>query len=129
MNEELQNKAVEIITAIQDSIGKAGEFAMVQLPDIAQQYVIYGRVKSVIVLLAFATLSFALLTLARWAYKFPWYGDAYGKERRAESNYTVLVFSTGIGALCGLFAFLSFDLLVWFAPKVWLLKELSTLFK
>lgn len=44
MNGQLQAKMVEILTTIQRGTETAGTFAMEQLPDIAQQYVLYGRV-------------------------------------------------------------------------------------
>jgi hypothetical protein len=43
MKEELQGKLVEILTSIQTATGKASDFAMSQLPDVAQSYVGYGR--------------------------------------------------------------------------------------
>lgn len=43
MKDALQLKMVEILTAIQSAVGKSADFALEQLPDIAQQYVLYGR--------------------------------------------------------------------------------------
>lgn len=39
MKEELQGKLVEILASIQSGVGQAKDFALVQLPDIAQSYV------------------------------------------------------------------------------------------
>jgi hypothetical protein len=129
MKEELQTKLVEILGSIQTAAGKAGDFAMTQLPDIAQQYVTYGRIFVFIDLLVVATVVAALLYLMRWAYKNPWKGDL--DEPRGPSNILVQVLS-GAGAfifVCLFMSALRGAVLVWFAPKVWLLKEIATLIK
>lgn len=38
----LQDKLVEIITQLQSAVKTGADFAIEQLPDIAQQYVVYG---------------------------------------------------------------------------------------
>src|SRR5215212_5947911 len=43
MKPELQDKLVEIITSIQSAAGAAKDFTVAQLPDVAQSYIIYGR--------------------------------------------------------------------------------------
>ena len=43
MKEELQGKLVDILTSIQTAAGKASDFAMDELPGIAQEYVAFGR--------------------------------------------------------------------------------------
>ena len=63
MKDALQLKMVEILTAIQSAVGKSADFALEQLPDIAQQYVLYGRVWSTIAVL----VSLAFLVTAVWA--------------------------------------------------------------
>ena len=61
MKEELNGKLVEILTSIQTAAGKASDFALEQLPDIAQSYVMYGRAVSVAHLLIFLLIG-GLLT-------------------------------------------------------------------
>lgn len=65
MKEELQSKLVEILGSIQTAAGKAGDFAMTQLPDIAQSYVVYGRISSfvLLVLCAMAAAAFSYIAL------------------------------------------------------------------
>ena len=43
MNEQLQAKLVEILSGIQAAVKAAGDFALEQLPDIAYQYIAFGR--------------------------------------------------------------------------------------
>jgi hypothetical protein len=132
MKEELQGKLVEILTSIQTAAGKAGEFALEQLPDIAQSYVVYGRVTTVVTTTCLLALAVALVGLARWAYKNPWNTSSYSWDegkKRSESNYQMMFIPGAVGALCAILAISSFNWLVWFAPKVWLLKEIATLLK
>ena len=132
MKEELQLKLVEVVTSIQAAAGKAGEFALTQLPQIAQEYVIYGRVKTAVLTLLLLLLGGILLCAAVWAYKKPWNSSPYSIDReklRSESNYVVIGFGTAFGTLFTVIAILSFDYLVWFAPKVWLIKELANLIR
>ena len=128
MKEELQLKLVEVIDAIQATASKAGEFALTQLPQIAQEYVIYGRVKSVVVLFVLTALGGICLGFAYWAYKLAW-KDYDSDTGRGDSNIFIIAAATLIGLLSFVRAVLGFDYLVWFAPKVWLIKELANLVK
>ena len=132
MNEQLQAKLVEILSGIQSATKAAGDFALGQLPDIAQSYVMYGRVRTVAISAVLLLLGAALLGLSRWAYKHPWNTSNYSFEKdqkRSESNYLAMVFPGIFGAAFTMLGLLTFDFLVWFAPKVWLLKELASLVK
>ena len=140
MKEELQGKLVEILTSIHTAAGKASDFAMEQLPDVAQSYVMYGRVSS----LAFALAGLAFVGLGCWlvciivqAYK------KYNEERsKRESIYGGPGEPFGVAMSCGLGSLGAFivgaalflsnaqaAMLVWFAPKVWLLKEIASFLK
>lgn len=119
MKEELQGKLVEILTSIQTATGKAADFAVEQLPDIAQSYITYGRVSWTfwsIVLVAIVGL------LARSLYR--------NRSDVADGEpWTVLAIANV--AIFGFIAIASVEnaLLAWLAPKVWLLKELAQLVK
>jgi hypothetical protein len=124
MKEELQGKLVEILTSIQTAAGKASDFALEQLPDIAQSYVAYGRVWSVAALCCWLSVLVVSVLAIRWAYRHPRAGDD-----RAP-------FAAGLGGgimsfvgVIGLMTTAKGAALVWFAPKVWLLKEIATLIK
>ena len=130
MNEQLQAKLVEILASIQAATKTAGDFAMEQLPDIAMQYVMYGRVKTAAVTAFLLLVSAAFFATFRWAYANPWNASTYGFEKnakRSDSNYLVMVVACVLGNLFAIIGVLSFDWMVWLAPKVWLLKELAGL--
>ncbi len=103
---------------------------MEQLPDIAVQYVLYGRVKTAAVTVFMLLLSVAMFALSRWAYANPWNTSGYSWDKgtkRSESNYVVMVITSMFGGLFAIIGILNFDWLVWLAPKVWILKELASL--
>lgn len=132
MKDELQLKLVEILTAIQDTAGKAGDFAMEQLPDIAQSYVAYGRAITVYKTVVLLLVAVCLGLVSRWAYLNPWNTSTYSFERenkRSDSNYLVMFVPGVVGAVLAFVGLVSFNWLVWFAPKVWLLKEIAGLLK
>ena len=128
MNEELQSKLVEIIGSIQAGVSKAGDFAAEQLPDIATQYIVYGRITSVISVLA----GVALLGSVGVAIN-------YIKKEVKKDSYEMCegccVGSGAYAAVAGvigsmtLFCSVPQAIMVWFAPKVWLLKELASLIR
>lgn len=117
MNEQLQGKLVEILSAIQSAAGQAGDFAMEQLPDIAAQYVAYGRVVHVVgIVLALGGL-FGCFKLFKWLIA----------TDQGEFAPMVLFIATPVAIV--LVGNIGPALMVWFAPKVWLLKELAALVK
>lgn len=132
MEKELQSKLVEILSAIQAATGKAADFTMAQLPDIAQQYVIWGRaihtsgfIVSFLALLAslFVAMRFGFLDRAAVVREGYDKGDWLPSRMLAcaAGCFGCLVFALALAANFGQFA------MVWFAPKVWLLKELAQL--
>lgn len=130
MKEELQGKLIEVISAVQSAAGKAGEFAMEQLPDIAQSYIIYGRAITVAFSGMVLVIAVVMYAAALWAFRNPWNNNQYSwdkNNKRSESNQLVIFLGAAVGSLALMIAFISFDYLVWFAPKVWLLKELGKL--
>lgn len=128
MKEELQSKLVEILSSIQAAAGKAGDFAMAQLPDIAQSYVVYGRVRTLVESGLMLLVGITLLSFALWAYLKPWNSSTYSCDagnKRSDSNIASMIFSGGGGFIFSVAAFAAFDWLVWLAPKVWLLQQLA----
>ena len=119
MQEELQSKLVEILTSIQAATGKAADFAMDQLPDIAQSYVVYGRVSATFwAALAFASLA-AIFCKRKALDDALNNGDFWPVPTIFGAAVAGLIFITSLQS-----AFLA-----WLAPKVWLLKELAQLVK
>lgn len=128
MKEELQGKLVEILTSIQTVAGKAGDFALEQLPDIAQSYVAFGRAwESLMVALMVAVL----VCIYRGTAKV--YQQCKANPRAYDEMPAPLAWF--FGALASiipaviLLVHMKPALMVWFAPKVWLLKEIATLLK
>jgi hypothetical protein len=122
MNEQLQGKLVEILSVIQTATKAAGDFAMEQLPDIAQSYVMYGRISSVVLML----LGMCLLYLSFRLFRAGIESDSYS---------VIEIFGPIGGSLSavagGLLTVINAQqaILVWVAPKVWLLKELAGILK
>jgi hypothetical protein len=126
MKEELQGKLVEILTSIQTAAGKASDFALAELPDIAQSYVSYGR--------AWASLDAVLWLLVIPAF-FWFIGRRVDRMfRQNDASYPAGLFLGVGGVVSGITLMVGLGglqklMLVWFAPKVWLLKEIATLLK
>jgi hypothetical protein len=130
VNEQLQAKMIEILTGIQNATRAAGDFALEQLPEIAQSYVLYGRVQTLIDL-AFAlavAVAGGLLLRAVVAHV-----NKAGGFINSEPAFVIFGSMSGVAlALFGCvsaFRAASSSALVWLAPKVWLIKELAGLMK
>lgn len=124
MKEELQNKAVEILTSIQTTVSEAKDFTLTQLPDIANQYITYGIVSNVTYSVISLTLIAVCCWLACWCLR----------EMRIRDSELLVGGMMGI-ITAGLFFLYNFivgleeTIMVIFAPKVWLVLELSKLIK
>lgn len=132
MKDELQLKLVEILTSIQTAAGKASDFALEQLPDIAQSYVAYGRAVSTATSILFLLIAIGCFRIAWHAYKNPWNNSKWSWDKnlkRSDSNILVIGFGMFLGSMSLIISTQTFGWLVWFAPKVWLLKELASLIK
>jgi hypothetical protein len=114
---------VEILTQIQSTVGQAKDFTLQQLPDIAQSYIYYGMVSSVVwflIGLGLCYLSYVFYKKTKGP-KEDWYDDKI-------AEWVVSALSGFFGASIT-FVALENLLLVWFAPKVWLLKEIASFLK
>lgn len=126
MEKELQSKLVEILSSVQSATKAAGDFALEQLPDIAQSYVLYGRVFSLVTIVICLLVLLALV----WVFRVTL------KATRAGTVDDVVWVPGGIvGAIVSvvtvviLLESLQSAILVWVAPKVWLIRELASLIK
>lgn len=127
MKEELQNKLVEILASMQSTVGQAKDFTLSQLPDIAQSYLLFGRVTESLQIAA----SLALLCVAAWAgYKCFVWGKEGSEDADGWEAFVIVIggFSGGIGGISFMLNISEF-LLVWLAPKVWLIQEIAKLVK
>lgn len=141
MQEQLLGQASNILTALSNSVEKAtdftvnaatkaGEIAAQQIPDIALQYVAYGRASATVIEL-FGVITMAvglwLIIFVACLNKFKMadrYGWADGRIAAVFSG--VLLTIIGLTSTLGN---LSEFLMVWIAPKVWLMREIVHLVK
>lgn len=127
MNDRLQQQLAEVLSAIHRATSTGADFALAQLPDIAQQYIAYGRIE--------ATLMFIISLTATALCAYATLRHGYLSDKVDEfampsvSRVLSIIFGSVLFAL--LFMWLIFSLssllLVWLAPKVWLLKAIATL--
>lgn len=130
MNNELQSQLASILASIQSAASASADFAMEQLPEIAQQYVAYARATSTGLGLFLLALAIVVFIYARYAYKHPWNTSVWEQERgrlRSDSNEFVTYVGPLIGVALVALALWSVNWMAWFAPKAWLLKELARL--
>ena len=118
MNEKLQHQLVEVLANIQASVARASDFTVQQLPDVAQQYVMYGRLSETL-----ATVGWlGILVVGCVVF--------YRTAREKNAFYGPLV-----GGLAAFFGVLGVGananhlIMVWVAPKIYLLHGLATLLK
>jgi hypothetical protein len=128
MKEELQTKLVEILTSVQTAVGRASDFAVAELPDIAQSYVVYGRVMALVVLCFGLGLLVVAVLLGRMGYR----ESRKPYAERQEGLEILGLVGSALPGVIGTFVLMfntSNAVLVWFAPKVWLLKEIAGMLK
>lgn len=138
MKEELQGKLLEILTAIQTNTGKAidtgtelagkaGDFAMEQLPDIAQSYVAFARAWETFGALLWWGVTLALLyaVLMKAILNTKWMdGNLWPIERFL---ICLIGIPVTLATLVTALQYTKDAMFVWFAPKVWLIQELAKL--
>ena len=113
MKSELQDKLVEVLTSIQAAASKANDFAVEQLPDIAQSYIMYGQITCTLASALFLVLTVTCVALAVHMF------------RNDNEEYLPGPILFGLASLLGLAFALPSTVMVWVAPKVWLLKEIA----
>ena len=122
MKSELEPKLVEVIGQLQGAVMKASDFAVQQLPDVVQSYILYGRISSLLTLM----FEIAILYGCWRLYKLPTKESYYGGD---EAALLKTMFSGTVGGIALFFTLFSIQetVLVWAAPKIWLIKELGKL--
>ena len=133
LSTEILKRADSLVKYLADTLEKSGNFVLEQAPDIIQQYVLYGRISTTISVLASLLFIFASWYLIyRVGIKDSW---KLGTERCGDWAIGRSA-ATAVGAIImlplSILAFLSYIhdmILVWAAPKVWLIQELAKLVK
>ena len=113
----LDTKLAALVDTIISATKAAGDFAMEQLPDLAMQMVMYGRALSTSLLI----VSIALLWFCWWC----------GKES-TKYDREMLVVPCMCSSIAGVVLFLCSlhdFVLSWFAPKIYIIKEVASLLK
>lgn len=129
MKDELQTKLTEILTTIQANVSKGTDFALEQLPDIAQQYLFYGKVWEIIAVLAMLAINVPIiLATLKFGYLSK-RGNEFGDW--SEGRVAVVIIGTVASLFSASIFLMALHELVFiqFAPKVWLIKEVTELLK
>ena len=79
MKNELEPKLVEVIGQLQGAVMKASDFAIQQLPDVVQSYILYGRISSLLTLMVELVILYGCWRL----YKLPTKESYYGGDEAA----------------------------------------------
>ena len=120
----LQQALLSRADAIMDSVGKtvdkASQFAADQVPDIAMQYVAYGRASTTVHLVIGVAL--LILSLLMW---FRWLPRSNSDECKAGLFFGGIIIS--IMGFAVTVVNLNTFIMVWFAPKIYLINEIARL--
>jgi hypothetical protein len=128
MQEQLLQRADAIFSSISNTVAKATDFAGEQIPDIALQYVMFGRMYSTALVLGSIVFIIGYMI---FLYK-------NRKSLNEDDGHTLpplLIITTVFGLagsmIASLVALMSFKefVLVWAAPKIWLITEIVKLVK
>ena len=129
MNSELQNQLAAIIAKLTTAVQTAADFTIAQLPDVVYQYLLYGRVYETLLFLVWLVLFSASLTGLLKFGVFSKATDRFGEWSEVRICWTIIGGVTSPFLLVLLIFAAKSLILVWLAPKVWLLKEFAGLLK
>ena len=129
MNDELQNKLAEVLGGIAEGVKQAKDFAVEQLPDVAQQYIMFGRMweTAAFVMLVAATVVCGWMVLRGWRLT----SDKEASYSDHDRGQMLMIFGSVPGFAIAIFLIVQLKavLLVWFAPKLYLLQGIAGLVK
>jgi hypothetical protein len=132
LQQQLLDRADSIMDSIATTVDKASTFAAEQVPDIALQYVAFGRAS----ITAYMTISVIVFCVAFWmavrigvmnSRQYP--VDTYGTWDERRVGAFVVGGLMGIGSIIAFFVNLNHFIMVWVAPKIWLINEIARLVK
>lgn len=134
MNEQLQEKLLEIVTKIESGTESAWGFITEQTPDVVEQLLLWHGVYSFV----FFSLGFIVIVLSLiFSYGFlkihkEKRNDAKENDRYYDDSYGVgSCVSLAFGSISGFLILLKnlTWLQIWLAPKVWLLEYVQAMVK
>jgi hypothetical protein len=131
----MEDKLVEILNSLHQAVAKTSDFALDQLPDVVNSYLLYARVLETLESLVWACVFVLMLWLLvkkviynkQWVERIPYTQDTAWPVERGLS----LVFCAACLVISFLLCFFQLKdfFLVWLAPKVYLLMAISNLIK
>lgn len=122
---ELLSRADSIFASISSTVNKASDFAVEQIPEVALQYVAFGRVYLSLM------VGVALVMLIVSMFGFIYSTIKYNASKTGE-NWDFLAGVCLITAIISCVVALVNTkelIMVWFAPKIWLMTEIVHLVK
>ena len=132
MQQALLDRADSIFASIGQTVHNASNLATQQIPDIAVQYIAYGRATASafeIVLLLFMGLSWWLFWNVATSNTFKLPNDSDDDPHGARIASWIIGGALGLISVIVMLCSLSNLIMVWTAPKVWLLRETIDLVK
>lgn len=129
---ELQAQLLAQASNVIDAVSKAASAAAAELPEIATQYVMYGQAMSSI----YVGVGLVMLLVGLYVFigmgllnckNFP--AKSYGGWSDARAGSTMAGAFVSFIGIMALVTNLPTFVLVWFAPKIWLIKEIGSLLK
>ena len=132
IQQELLNRADSIFAYVGEAAAKAADFAGREVPDIALQYIAYNRVYlSVIVGLAFVVLALHQFLMIRFCLAKDKHFDTSGRYN--DDGHWMLYIVTSIfiwlGTIIVIFGNIKDLIMVWVAPKIFLIEHIVHLVK
>jgi len=119
---------VEVIASIHSGVSRASDFAIDQLPDVVQQYIAYGRVSSIFFTLIHMALMVIFASVFWWNMKHPKIEPGYRNVRTDGQTFAMIMCVIGSFVSLAVFCiYLNGSMMVWIAPKVWVIHELAAL--
>lgn len=129
LQQALLDRADTIMDSMARTVERASTFAAEQVPDIALQYVAYGRASLTI----YEVIAVTLMTIGIWlsvrvaimnSRSYP--ENHYSWDDRRAGALAAGIIASGIGLTVCLNNLNNF-IMVWVAPKIWLINEISHL--
>lgn len=128
MNEELNNKLIEALTASMETIGDIKDFTIEQAPEVLQQALVwYGVYYFILFIVALVLLGLSIKFGIQWgSYIKNYKATSYSDDTQLWNSLGLL--GTSIFMLTGILLMINLQWLqIWIAPKLWLLEWLKGL--
>jgi hypothetical protein len=123
MDDLIKSQSAEILKQISTGIQATGDFAKTQLPDIAQQYILYGRISGILSVAIGVAFIIACLISVRMIHNYA------KKIKDDEMNMFILPIFLILGvAILVTFNMAQYLIMNIFAPKLWLILEIKNIF-